>query len=121
MAAVTVGHAWLPLRTTNGVESDVRGLVHLHKRYTAKWLDAGYNGFYKLEGVTKVNGVPSPAKLVSAYPEDNPSLLVAGGYVDANGAFAFYNLAAGRYDLTALDLTDVYDELAHARVQAVPM
>jgi hypothetical protein len=79
----------------------------------------GFSGPYNLAGHTVLAGVPFSAQVL-VYPETAPSVLVRSTITDATGVFSFSGLAAGRYTVLGIDITDVYNGVVYCLVVAIP-
>lgn len=81
--------------------------------------DPSYAGPYTLAGHTTLSGAPFQAQVL-VYPEEAPSLCVRSTITDATGVFSFTGLAAGRYTVLGIDITDIYNGVVYCMVVAVP-
>jgi hypothetical protein len=84
---------------------------------------SGYAGAYRIAGVCQQAGTLALLqRLVLLSPQGVPALVIAAVYSDpVTGAFAFNNIAPGRYIVEGVDTGGVQDVVVHALVTAVAM
>jgi hypothetical protein len=78
------------------------------------------SGPFKIEGICKLNGVPSAGYLVLLF-RAGQSRCVAGARCSQDGSFSFLNLAAGEYTVIGTDLDDSRKGVIFANVASVAM
>lgn len=110
-------------RYNGGAFSGAMGAVYRNSvalQYTPSGFDADCTGLYKLVGQVLDSTGAGYQAFVVVYPNAGPASPLRSSVTDDTGHFLFDWLAYRTYYVVAVDLQDVYNEVAASYVVSVP-